>query len=102
MITDYLDSPEPWRWSFWIPFIVSGILSVNWFWVPETYQMTLLEAKAKKAGHQALHMEGGKSKAAVFRVAIGRPLHMLVFEPTVLLVSLYISFLFGILCVTQT
>ncbi|KAL0638206.1 hypothetical protein Q9L58_002822 [Maublancomyces gigas] len=96
-IADYLHSSESWRWSFWIPFIISGVLGLNWLWLPETYQITLLEAKAKKAGHQALHAEGGKSKAAIFRVAVGRPLHMLVFEPTVLLVSLYISFLFGIL-----
>lgn len=96
-ITDYLHSFESWRWGFWIPFIISGVLGLNWLWLPETYQITLLEAKAKRAGHQALHAEGGKSKAAIFRVAVGRPLHMLVFEPTVLLVSLYISFLFGIL-----
>lgn len=61
--------------------------------------MTLLEQKAKKAGHRALHMEGRKPKGAIFRVAVWRPLHMLVLEPTVLLVSLYISFLFGILYV---
>ncbi|KAH8155203.1 uncharacterized protein LAJ45_00212 [Morchella importuna] len=95
-IVEYIKNSAPWRWSFWVQLILSGVLAPNLIWLPETYATTLLEKKAKALG-RPLPGGGRKAQSKVFKVAIWRPLEMLVFEPVVILVSVYISFLFGIL-----
>lgn len=100
-IVEYIKNSAPWRWSFWVQLILSGVLAPNLIWLPETYAATLLEKKAKGLG-RPLPGGGRKAQSKVFRVAIWRPLEMLVFEPIVILVSLYISFLFGILFVNPS
>ncbi|RPA91641.1 MFS general substrate transporter [Choiromyces venosus 120613-1] len=88
-IVEYMKG-ESWRWCFWIQVIITGAMIPAMLWLPETYAATIIEQKTGKPLRR-------KSKPEVFGTAIWRPLQLLFLEPIVLLVSLYISFLFGIL-----
>jgi multidrug resistance protein len=94
-----------WRWLYWIQLILSG---VSWilitFTVPETYAPILLTRRAQK-----IRKETGDSRfvtekeldtrpfAERLRIFLVRPLQLLFLEPIVLLISLYMSVLYGLL-----
>ncbi|KAM0256041.1 hypothetical protein ACHAQJ_005240 [Trichoderma viride] len=93
-----------WRWTLYIPAILSlvnGGFSVAF--LHETYAPCLLVAKARsmrrETGNWAIHarheMEEFKLSELLNKY-FARPLSMLVTEPIVVLVSLYMSFIYGL------
>ncbi|KAL4738491.1 major facilitator superfamily domain-containing protein [Aspergillus similis] len=94
-----------WRWTLYIPAILAlavGALSI--LFLRETYPPCILVAKAsdirkKKPGNWAIHAE---QEAVELEVAVlvekyfTRPLRLLVTEPVLLLISLYMSFIYGL------
>lgn len=90
---------KSWRWTQWILLIVTGFLYVFTLLMSETYKKTILTRRAKRRatsppppGPPVLALLKG-----IFTVTLIRPAHMLVTEPIVGLLSLYVSFAFGIL-----
>ena len=88
-----------WRWCFWVQFILSAVLGLAWFIIPETFHKKLLREKAKR-----LHLESKVDTAYVeenprdrFRNSMFRPIQMLFLDPIVFFSSLYVSFIFGIM-----
>ncbi|KIX96362.1 uncharacterized protein Z520_08140 [Fonsecaea multimorphosa CBS 102226] len=101
----YLGDAAGWRWLYWIQMILAGLcLAILTFTVPETYTPVLLARRAKK-----LRKETGDSKFVTerdldarpltqqLRIFLVRPLQLLFLEPIVLLISLYMSVLYGLL-----
>ena len=93
-----------WRWTAWISMILGlafGAIGLAVF--PETYVPVLLKRKAHQlrfeSGNSALHSKLEENPVDIkdFLVRyLSRPFVMLCLEPILLLMTLYISFTFGI------
>ena len=98
--SSYLD----WRWTLYIPAFLSfanGVIS--FFFLPETYTPCLLIAKAtairrqtKNWGIHAHHDRIEVDAKELVDKYFTRPLKMLITEPIIFLVSLYMSFIYGL------
>ncbi|OJJ47008.1 hypothetical protein ASPZODRAFT_65868 [Penicilliopsis zonata CBS 506.65] len=100
-----VDSSLGWRWTAWITLITSGFFGLIAFViVPETYAPRLLQKRAaqlrKETGNEALHSFMDVHKPSFHDIItryILRPLQMLVLEPILLLITLYLALVYGIL-----
>jgi DHA1 family multidrug resistance protein-like MFS transporter len=100
LATSYLG----WRWTLYIPAIVSlftGAVSV--VFLRETYAPVLLMTKAAEMRRQTniwgIHAKQERMEVNLREMAkkyFTRPLTMLLTEPIILLVSLYMSFIYGL------
>ena len=95
-----------WRWVEGVMAIFTGVLWIfGTCFLPETYAPVLLRCRAsalaKKTGKVYLSRsdaERGKiAFSEVFKTALGRPWVLLFREPIVLLLSLYMSIIYGVL-----
>jgi hypothetical protein len=94
-----------WRWLYWIQLIFAAIVWVLiTFTVPETYAPTILARRAKKLrqqtgdrGHVTEAELDGRPFGERMRVFLIRPFQLLFREMIVLLISLYMSVLYGLL-----
>ncbi|KAF3926353.1 hypothetical protein AA313_de0202322 [Arthrobotrys entomopaga] len=100
----YLGASEGWRWIFYVLAIALALVSiVSTFLLDETHHPTLLRRKAR-ALNKANNTDKYRSifhsdlpASEVFTRAIWRPIKMLVFSPIILLLSLYVSVVYGYL-----
>lgn len=93
-----------WRWTLYIPAFLSftnGAISL--LYLRESYAPCLLVAKAaalrRQTGNWGIHARVERDEvdaAALIEKYFTRPLKMLVTEPILLLVSLYMSFIYGL------
>lgn len=101
----FLGDAAGWRWLYWIQLILSAVCWLFLtFTIPETYAPILLSRRAKK-----LRKETGDARYVTekeldprpfreqLRIFLIRPLQLLFLEPIVLLISLYMSVLYGLL-----
>ena len=94
-----------WRWLYWIQLIVSGFIYILMLLtVPETYAPTILLKRArrlrKETGDHTYVTEQELDRRPLpetLKVFILRPFQLLFTEIIVLLVSLYMSVLYGLL-----
>ena len=101
----YLIAAAGWRWVYWLLVILGGILTgLSFVFMKETYAPVVLQKKAarlrKETGNQALHSKldvGREDARAKLKLAILRPLKLLVLTPLVTLMALYIAITYGIL-----
>jgi DHA1 family multidrug resistance protein-like MFS transporter len=94
-----------WRWTAWITLIMAsafGLVAV--VVVPETYGPIILKRRAQRLRHEtndwALHAkieEGQTSFKDILQKYIFRPAQMLIAEPILLLVTMYMALIYGIL-----
>ncbi|KAF2402378.1 MFS general substrate transporter [Trichodelitschia bisporula] len=105
LVGGFLADNLGWRWLYWIQLILSGaVWMLITFTVPETYAPTILARRAKK-----LRKETGDSKYVTeqdldmrpmgqrLKLFLVRPFQLLFQELIVLLISLYMSVLYGLL-----
>lgn len=94
-----------WRWNAWITMFMAGLFGgISFIILPETYAPVLLQQKAKKirfaTKNWAVRAKFDESpinfKNIVTRY-LGRPFIMFALEPILLLITLYISFIYGII-----
>ncbi|APA08312.1 hypothetical protein SS1G_13236 [Sclerotinia sclerotiorum 1980 UF-70] len=77
-----------WRWEFWVSAILFGGSTIIAYLLPETYQPQLLRQRAEA------RMGLITTRATLTRLvltSLGRPLHMLLVEPTVFPTSLVMA-----------
>ena len=94
-----------WRWTEYIEAIWVFFISVlGLFLLPELYAPVLLKHKAarlrKNTGNQAYwhpHEEVKLDLKSIVTKQLSRPLRMLLFEPMVICIALYASFVYGLL-----
>lgn len=100
-----VDSSLGWRWTAWITLILAsafGILAL--IFVPETYGPFLLQQRATRlrrdtrnwAYHAALDENPATLRDILFKYFL-RPCQMLLQEPILLLITIYISLIYGVL-----
>lgn len=105
LVGGFLSDAAGWRWLYWIQLILAGIVwFLITFTVPETYAPTILARRAKK-----LRKETGNPEHVTeteldlrpfgerLRVFLITPFQLLFGELIVLLISLYMSVLYGLL-----
>ncbi|BFZ63705.1 hypothetical protein YB2330_004837 [Saitoella coloradoensis] len=93
------------RWVFWVLLCFAGVCGILLvFTLPETYGPIILKKKAQKLRKETGNMElyakierDDRSVAKVLGVALTRPWKLLLLEPIVLLISIYMSFVYGLL-----
>ncbi|KAL5387347.1 hypothetical protein DPSP01_003569 [Paraphaeosphaeria sporulosa] len=99
-----VDSYLRWRWTLYLPAIM-GFFAVFLLllFLEETHAGTVLIAKAahirQETGNWSIHAEHARVEVdthALLRKYLLRPLRMLVTEPIVLLISIYMSFIYGL------
>lgn len=105
LVGGYLFEAKGWRWTYWIQLILAGaIWIVITFTVPETYAPTILARRARRlrketgdnthATETDLDLRPLTARLAIFLI---RPFQLLFRELIVLLISLYMSILYGLL-----
>ncbi|RDL32618.1 putative multidrug resistance protein [Venustampulla echinocandica] len=105
LIGGFLADAGGWRWLYWIQLIFA---TVSWvlitFTLPETYAPTILARRAKKLREQTGEKEhvteqdiDKRPLSERLRVFLLRPFQLLFGELIVLLISLYMSVLYGLL-----
>lgn len=94
-----------WQWLFWILTIFSGVCWLMiLFTIPETYGPVILVKKAKalrkssgdsryKAALELQEVSMGKKLGRI----LGRPWKIFFFEPMLVIITLYMSFVYGLL-----
>ncbi|EHK41227.1 hypothetical protein TRIATDRAFT_130396 [Trichoderma atroviride IMI 206040] len=105
LVGGFLSDAAGWRWLYWIQLILSGAVYVLiTFTVPETYAPTILARRAKKlrkeTGDESYVTEQDideKTMGERIKVFMIRPFQLLFRELIVLLISLYMSVLYGLL-----
>lgn len=94
-----------WRWTAYITLILGAFLGViGLLFIPETYGPVLLQRKAKNRRFEtqnwAIHSKQDETQLN-FKIILEnyllRPFKMLIQEPILLLITLYISLIYGIL-----
>ena len=103
LTTSYLG----WRWVFWIMMIFAGTCTLLAFaFLPETYAPVLLLWKAqrlrkaapeKNAELYAEHERSDWSVKGIVHRTVYRPVQMLMQEPILVLVTVYLSLVYGVL-----
>ena len=93
-----------WRWLYWIQLILSGAAYLLILTVPETYAPKILARRAKKmrkeTGNGYLVSESDLDKRPLglrMRIFLVRPFVLLIREPIVLFLSIYMSVLYALL-----
>lgn len=93
-----------WRWTLYLPAILSLVNgAVSLFWLRETYAPILLVEKAavlrRRTGNWGIHAQHSRIEVApkaLVEKYFTRPLRMLLTEPILLCVSMYMSFIYGL------
>ena len=100
-----VDSYLGWRWTAWITLIPSAFFGViALFIIPETYGPVLLQQRAarlrKETRNWAYHSLLDENPPTMHDIVVkylARPVTMLVLEPILLCITIYISLIYGIL-----
>ena len=94
-----------WRWTSWLTSIMGALaLILNVFFLEETYPPIILVGKAselrRRTKNWGIHAKQEEIEVD-FRELVtknfSRPLRLLVTEPIVLLLSIYMAFIYGLL-----
>lgn len=99
-----VESDLQWRWTLYLPAIMGFFaVALLLLFLEETHGGIVLMAKAarirEETGNWSIHAEHATIDVdvhALLRKYLVRPLRMLVTEPIVLLVSIYMSFIYGL------
>ncbi|KAI9872823.1 MAG: Citrinin biosynthesis cluster MFS transporter mrr1 [Pleopsidium flavum] len=94
-----------WRWTAWITLIMAALFwTIGLIFIPETYAAVLLQRRAKKIRFEtknwAVHAKADENKVDFHQILVKyllRPLTMLVSEPILIMITLYMALIYGIL-----
>ncbi|KIL58566.1 hypothetical protein M378DRAFT_86356 [Amanita muscaria Koide BX008] len=102
-----IESQVSWRWVYWVMMIFAGTCTlIMILLLPETYAPVILLGKAKRLRKAnpvvnvkiyAEHEKQDWSITGVIKRTIFRPFHMLAMEPVLILVTIYVSMVYGLL-----
>ncbi|KAI9742148.1 MAG: hypothetical protein M1818_004048 [Claussenomyces sp. TS43310] len=106
IVGGFLGQSKGWRWVQGLSAIFAGVLWILTALVlPETYPTILLRKRAHKLSQMSGKVyrskseafQGAKTAKELFKESILRPWVLLIFEPIVLLLSIYMSIIYGTL-----
>jgi hypothetical protein len=82
--------------------MLTAICIIGVFFMTETYKKTILQRRARKLNLPITEAPRPASMKTLLMVTVFRPLHMLLTEPIVGFLSLYVAFNFGVLYIFFT
>ncbi|KAK6437531.1 hypothetical protein LTR95_006273 [Oleoguttula sp. CCFEE 5521] len=93
------------RWTSWVTLMISGVCGLLfWFVYPESFGPVLLKRRARalrfETKNWALHAPAEEHEIdlkAILSKYLSKPFMMLAMEPILLLVTVYMSFIYGLL-----
>ncbi|KAL0094187.1 major facilitator superfamily domain-containing protein [Phycomyces blakesleeanus] len=95
---------QSWRWIYWVNMMLAGVLWVLICLMPETYHPVLLARRAKRLRQETgdpsyvtVEEEFPTPLSELLRSNLIRPFEMIVTEPILLLMSMYISIIYALL-----
>lgn len=106
IVGGFVSESAGWRWMEGVMAIFTGVLwIISTFTIPETYAPVILAKRAAALSKQTGHVyksrieisQGKTTLAQKFKVALSRPWVLLLLEPIVLLLSIYIAIVYGTL-----
>ncbi|KAF7419550.1 hypothetical protein PC9H_002141 [Pleurotus ostreatus] len=104
MVGGWIGERAGWRWIYWVLFIFVGVCFAFSFFIPESLAHLLLRRKAEKlrkdTGDDTYVTEVELQRVPLsqtLKIALLRPLTMLVVEPVVIFMSIYLSFVYSLL-----
>ncbi|KZT27656.1 MFS general substrate transporter [Neolentinus lepideus HHB14362 ss-1] len=104
LVGGFIGMQVGWRWLFWVNMIFAAVCAVLVTIMPETYAPVLLKKRAarmrKEQGRDNIVTEQElfpRPFSEVLVETLIRPFQMLLTEPILLLMSLYISLIYGLL-----
>ncbi|KAF7297315.1 MFS transporter [Mycena indigotica] len=97
LISSFVQTEAGYRWNLRVIAIFSSVTSLMVAFVPETHGPTLLKWRLQRENKELAPKTDIKKLMSVLKVAISRPIVYLFTEPVVMLVSIYLSILYGIL-----
>jgi MFS family permease len=94
-----------WRWTQWITLILAALFgTIGFFVIPESYAPVLLARRAKKLRYEtknwALHAKAEEEPVGIKVIVdkyLLRPFKMMFLEPILVLVTIYMSVIYGIM-----
>ena len=93
-----MEARNDWRWLMWVMLLVGGAVWIMAFFFGETSKKELLRRRAIERGVPSPPKPPANAALkALFTVILFRPLRMLLVEPIVGSITLYVSFAFGVL-----
>ncbi|GAP83897.1 putative benomyl methotrexate resistance protein [Rosellinia necatrix] len=104
----YIAQNIGWRWLFWLVAILSGVLTLLYLLIPETYHSVLLARKAarlQKENGSRIYIAAGSTRSTpreLLLKSITRPLKMLSRSPIVVILSLQLAIVYGYLYILFT
>lgn len=101
----FISENVSWRWIFFATTIADALIQIaGLFFLRETYTPVLLrwrkEKLIKETGNTALHTDfddEGKTVTATLATAIVRPFRMLLTQPIIQVLALYMMYLYGLM-----
>lgn len=100
MIGGFAAQYKGWRWTQWCTIFIALASTIPVLCMQETYKKVILQRRAKKLGiapPPGPPVKGLAMLKMLFTITLFRPLHMLITEPIVALLSLYTAFTFSVL-----
>ncbi|KAF2100462.1 MFS general substrate transporter [Rhizodiscina lignyota] len=93
-----------WRWTAYITIIMASFLGIcAYFIIPETYGPVILQQRAKKLRYEtknwAIHAKADETQINLQSIVVRyllRPFSMLILEPILLLITIYMGLIYGI------
>lgn len=97
-----------WRWTAWVTLIMTALFTaLCWLVTPETFEPTLLHWRARDLRHAtrdwALHSRSEEHRldlSSLARKYLTKPFVMMAKEPILVILTLYVSLVYGILYLT--
>jgi len=88
----YIVENRGWRWAFWLPVIICGVVALMSLPVRETNKALILRRQAKRLGIESKADDNSRRFVAILWVTLSRAVQMLFAEPIVFLTSLYAAY----------
>ncbi|KAF4636693.1 hypothetical protein G7Y89_g1382 [Cudoniella acicularis] len=87
-----------WRYSMWVIMMIAAPILLSAGFMQETSKQRILYLREKARGKKLVHQTGAtRLLIRKLRVAVFRPLHMMLMEPLVACLSLYTAFAFAMM-----
>lgn len=97
LVGGFVVKGKDWRWTQWTTLFFSVAIYISCLFMRETYKKTILARRARKLGlsHSSHQPITTQTALHFISVTLIRPMHMLLTEPVVGLLSLYVAFAFA-------
>jgi hypothetical protein len=92
-----MDTYNDWRWTQWINVIVAAPIFLMTFFLRESSKNIILVARNKRRGTHIPELLTRQEKIAKIRIGLFRPFHMLLTEPLVMFLAVYMGFSFAMI-----